>query len=186
MKEQPILFSAPICENEEEWRSVLGMEGRYEVSNHGRIRTLTTYRPSLYLSIIKPWKTGRGYLSVSFRDGENRISHSVHRLVMATFVGPCPAGHQVAHHDGCRTNNHLSNLRYATPQSNIDDRHRHGRTARGSRNGASVLDEAAVKTILNLKDCGFSAGDIAHLACVQTSAVQRIWNGESWNHVTTN
>jgi hypothetical protein len=90
---------------------------------------------------------------------------------------------QVAHGNGDRQDNRLSNLRYATPSSNIDDRKRHGRTARGSRHGASVLDEAAAKSILKLRDVGMSACEVAHLACVHASTIKAIWNGENWKHL---
>ena len=51
---------------------------------------------------------------------------TVHRLVLQAFVRPCPAGYQCAHGDGKRTNNRLSNLRWATPMENYADRVRHG------------------------------------------------------------
>ncbi|TMJ00793.1 MAG: hypothetical protein E6G97_17830 [Alphaproteobacteria bacterium] len=52
--------------------------------------------------------SGRGYL--------------VHRLVMRTFVGPCPAGQEVRHADADRSNNDLSNLSYGTPKQNACDK----------------------------------------------------------------
>jgi hypothetical protein len=183
VRERGILFSGPM--KGEEWRAVLGLEGRYEVSNFGRVRSLSRYRPAYFGHILTPQITSRGYESLRLRaaDGSER-GMSVHRLVMQVFVGPCPKGMQVAHNDGDRRNNSLSNLRYATPSSNIDDRHRHGRTARGSRSGSAKLDEAAALTISKLCDSGLSASEIAHLACVDPSTVSAIWNGENWRHVT--
>ena len=56
----------------------------------------------------------------------------VHRLVACAFLGPPPTEEhwQVNHIDGCRSNNHLSNLQYATPSQNS----RHS-WARGARHG---------------------------------------------------
>jgi hypothetical protein len=178
MKEHPILFSG-----REEWKPVPEFEGRYDVSNWGRVRSLSCYRPGQFGKILSPSPTSRGYLSVCLRHRDKRRGYSVHRLVMAAFAGPCPDGHQVAHNNGCRTDNRVENLRYATPSSNIDDRHRHGRTARGSRNGSAILDEAAARTIKSMKGKGYSAAEVAHLACVSTSTVQSIWDNESWRHV---
>lgn len=168
----------------EEWRPVPGLEDRYEVSNLGRVRSLSRYRAHYAGKILSVHTTTRGYLSVSLRaPGGRRRGMSIHRLVMAAFVGPCPEGHQVAHGNGIRTDNRLENLRYATPSSNIDDRHRHGRTARGSRCGSARLDEAAARSILRLQASGMSAAEVAHLACVNASTVQAIWDGENWRHV---
>lgn len=48
-------------------------------------------------------------------------SHQVHRLVAAAFLGPPPTSQhcQINHKDGDRTNNHLTNLEYATPSQNV-------------------------------------------------------------------
>jgi hypothetical protein len=53
--------------------------------------------------------------------------HRVHRLVLETFIGPCPPGLQCCHWDGVRTNNRLMNLRWDTPGANGADARRHRR-----------------------------------------------------------
>lgn len=183
MKERPILFSGPILSTEA-WNPLVGFEGRYEVSNLGRMRTLSMYRRSGTGRVLRPWSTSRGYLSVSLRTPGGRRSVSVHRAVLAAFVGPCPVGMEVAHGNGNKQDNRLSNLRYATPRENIRDREAHGRTARGSRNGSATLDEAVARTIWKLRESGLSAEEVAHLACVSGDAVGAIWRGETWRHVT--
>src|SRR5699024_6464865 len=51
----------------------------------------------------------------------------VHRLVLEAFVGPCPDGMEACHWDDDKTNNHVSNLRWATQSDNMHDRVRNGR-----------------------------------------------------------
>jgi len=71
-----------------------------------------------------------------------------------------------------------------TSAENSEDRRRHGRTARGSRQGNSKLDEAAVKTIKKLQKINaLSMAEIAHLACVKRITIESIMKGKSWKHV---
>jgi len=172
-----------IAEGAAEWRPVIGYEGRYEVSDHGAVRSLSNYRSSSG-GQLSPWTNNKGYQYVTLRSpGGGKKSHAVHRLVLKAFVELRPSGKQVAHGDGDPANNRASNLRWATSKENIDDRTRHGRTARGEENAASKLDRHAVKTIKRMKDCGFSAYETARLACVNPSTIDRIWAGETWKHV---
>lgn len=46
----------------------------------------------------------------------------IHRLVLETFVGPCPAGLECRHLDSNRLNNYLENLKWGTGRENISDR----------------------------------------------------------------
>ena len=177
MKERPILFSSPT------WKPVYGYEGRYDVSDTGQVRSLSTYRSNSGL-ILATWVQNKGYHYVTLRNSLGvKKSFAVHRLVLESFVGPCPSGKQVAHGDGNPANNNVKNLRWATAKENIADRTAHGRTAVGEKNGSSKLDKFTVKTIKKLNQKGFSAYEIARLACVNPSTIERIWSGESLNTV---
>lgn len=168
-----------------EWRPAQGYEGRYEVSTAGEVRSCSTYHRRDAGRHIRGWIQNRGYRYVTLMaaDGSKR-SHGVHRLVLETFVGPCPPGHQAAHSNGDSADNRLANLRWASAKENIADRTRHGRTRSGEQNGSSKLDRHAVKTIKRMGERGFSAYETARLACVAPSTVESIWRGETWKHVS--
>ena len=118
--------------SDEVWRSVVGYEGWYEVSNEGNVR-----------SVPRVARNGRRFPGLplaaqAHRDGHLRVPlyrnseekfFFVHRLVLAAFVGECPPGMQGCHNDGDSTNNRLSNLRWDTVSANARDRVRHGRDA---------------------------------------------------------
>src|SRR5688572_13845909 len=102
----------------EDWKPVVGYEGRYEVSNLGRIRSVPRRRVPSPLD-IKAFPTPKGYLKVSLTDASGKAcSKSVHSLVLTTFVGPRPDGREAAHLDGNPANNDLRNLIWATPKQN--------------------------------------------------------------------
>jgi hypothetical protein len=94
---------------DEEWRPVPGFEGQYAVSNLGRCRSLdrtvmktTRGRPvphRLKGRVLTPGTGGRGYLIVAMHSA----CTYVHRLVLAAFVGPRPAGMEAAHGNGDKT-----------------------------------------------------------------------------------
>lgn len=76
---------------------------------------------------MKPIKTSKwGHLSVNLRAGVRRL---IHRLILETFVGPCPGGMECCHNDGDPTNNALSNLRWDTSKANKADMAKHGRVS---------------------------------------------------------
>jgi hypothetical protein len=116
----------------ETWRPIAGYDG-YQVSDLGRVRSLDRVvtkmqrgRPvqhRLKGKVLRPATVARGYLAVALG---RRGTMYVHHVVLLAFVGPRPAGKQAAHGDGDRTNNALSNLRWATPKENTADRYRHG------------------------------------------------------------
>lgn len=118
----------------ETWKPVVGYEGHYEVSDHGRVRSLD--RPLIYKDGRKGRLPGKmrktpagthGYPEVSFRkDGHPRV-RTVHTLVLEAFIGLRPKGMEACHADGDRTNNHLQNLRWDTSSENNFDKATIGR-----------------------------------------------------------
>lgn len=116
----------------EEWRTVPGFEGFYEVSDQGAVRSVDRavrgYRGRIQHLTgrrLRPYNVG-GYLVVELsRDGRARPMR-VSRLVLASFVGPCPSGMEACHNDGDSTCNALENLRWDTHGENLRDKKRHG------------------------------------------------------------
>ena len=104
----------------ETWARVPGYEGLYEVSNLGEVWSLQTGR------VLRQNPSSGGYLVVTLCRAGRQKTHTVHRLVLTAFVGPCSAGMQARHLDGNQRNNRLDNLAWGTASENSRDRVRHG------------------------------------------------------------
>ncbi len=109
----------------ETWRPIPGYEGRYEVSNMGRVKSLSrplviagrTYR-LLPDRIMQLHVHNNGYAVVWLRIPGSHKKFYVHRLVAYGFI-PMPAGKEVVNHkDRDRRNNSLENLEWLTFQEN--------------------------------------------------------------------
>ncbi len=103
---------------EEVWNPIPGTKG-YEASTEGRIR-----RPDGFVLAPQVHNEGYRHVKVRMADTGKRRTVTVHRLVAAAFLGVRPEGMEVAHGDHDKTNNRLSNLRYATHEENMNDGHR--------------------------------------------------------------
>lgn len=103
---------------------------------------------------LKPNSSGgRKYQSVIFgRDSSGKRKRLyIHRLVLISFVGPCPDGMECRHLDGNPSNNRLDNLQWGTKIENMVDRKRHGREAKRQRSGRYKLTQAQVDEIMALR-----------------------------------
>ena len=135
------------------WKPVLGYEGRYEVSSFGRVRSLKLWiqRPD-GTSFVHP-ASDRVLAQTTSRRGEKlimvhkdggRTTRRVSVLVCEAFHGPRPAGLYCLHGDGVRANNRPENLRWGTPQENLDDAVRHGVIASGENHPRAKLTDQQV------------------------------------------
>lgn len=127
----------PRSDQLERWRAVPGYEGSYEVSNLGRVRSLSriTDRGRKWRGrIMTPAVMGsNGYLIVSlWREGKQRTA-LVHRLVLSAFVGPAPDGAEGRHGLGGPADNRLSNLAWGSHSENQVDQVAHGTHANASK-----------------------------------------------------
>lgn len=172
----------------EEWRPVVGYEGYYEVSNLGRVRSLVRMvrnRWGLFPRrgvVLKPGPTADGHLNVVLCREGRRDTQSVHRLVLSAFVGPCPPRHEGAHWDRDPSNNHLSNLRWATKSQNYDDRRRHGTDNAGARHGIAVdLTKEDIVVIRRLlAECRATQAELARIFGVGQTTISRINRDAHW------
>lgn len=106
----------------EKWRPVIGFEGRYEVSDMGRVRALTRGNQwgSVKLdkpALRKPHKDRDGYRRLTLGRAEATVF--VHHLVLEAFVGPKPSEkHEASHKNRVRDDDRASNLEWATDEAN--------------------------------------------------------------------
>lgn len=113
----------------ENWLPVAGYEGKYEVSDLGRVRSLARPdgRGRRRREMILRGRPGpRGHLSVALYVDGARRDFLVHYLVLVTFVGPRPEGMEGCHWNDIATDNSLENLRWDTRSANILDCVRNG------------------------------------------------------------
>lgn len=114
----------------ETWRPIPGREGIYEVSDHGRVRSLWRRTSGgQHEGLLRGSITAEGYRRVELRRDGGRDPQYVHRLVLEAFVGPCPDGMEACHGPGGSLDNRVVNLRWDTSAENNHDIVRHGRNA---------------------------------------------------------
>lgn len=138
------------------WAEIEGYEGRYEVSDHGRVRTVARrlhgrwgyriWQPCIYKKI----SVYKGYSSVMVKTqgAQNGKHFLIHRLVARAFIGPIPDGFQVRHLDGNRSNNVYWNLAIGTAVENAADKLLHGTSMRGKLNSVSREDGIFIRESL--------------------------------------
>ena len=116
----------------EDWRPVVGWP-MYEVSSHGRVRSLDMQVPAKGGAtarrsgrILKAVRASSGYLGVSLARNGKKIRVSIHRLVLFAFRGPPKDGHETRHKNGKKSCNSLSNLQWGSKIENHADQVAHG------------------------------------------------------------
>ena len=169
----------------ERWLPVPGYEGRYEVSDHGRVRSFVPARGRHIPHVLGRDSALWAYPRVTLTAANGKVStRTIHQLVLEAFVGPKPAlGHaaHTRHLDGDVTNNRASNLRWGTAKENMEDRERHGNTARGARSGNSrLLSTSAVDEIRRRVVAGESQTAVARDFGICQPQVSLISRGLAW------
>lgn len=115
---------------EELWADIVGFEGRYQISNHGRVRSLARCNEKLQHicwgeKIMRQIVHTNGYMVVWLRKPGSKQKFFVHRLVAFAFLEAIEGKDYVNHKDKNRCHNHVRNLEFMTHQENMD--HRDGR-----------------------------------------------------------
>ena len=164
-----------------EWKDVVGFEGSYQVSDHGRVRSLArrvrVRNGGLRLSprkIKTLTKNRGGYWTVRLSVQGRSFLFLVHRLVLRAFVGRCPEGYVVDHLNSVRHDNRLENLRYLTVEKNSAQG---GIKTRGEKHGSSKLTR---RDVLEIRASSDLQRVIAVRYKIDQSWVSRIRKKEFW------
>ncbi len=173
-----------------EYRDIPGFPG-YRVGSDGSVWTCLKrgYRIGRESVITDEWrprkasKNQRGYCGLSLRRDGRDVNCLVHRLVLESFVGPCPDGMEGAHGNGIRTDSRLSNLRWATPSGNWSDRFEHGTDTSGERSWIHKLTDATAIQALHDWAAGEMQISIAKRLGVTVQAINYLVRGKTWKHI---
>ena len=111
---------------EEIWKDIAGYEGRYQISNYGRVLSVQRKENSWHgpatrtipQRILKQSENRDGYFIIVLRNNGKKKTFRTNRLVAEAFIPnpnklPC-----VNHKDENRKNNLADNLEWCTPQYN--------------------------------------------------------------------
>lgn len=104
--------------NPEIWKDIKGYEGKYEISNFGRVKShIKIGTPTYYKT---PMLSTPGYYTVCLsKDGKVSYSVGIHRLVAEAFVeNTDKTKTEVNHKDGDKLNNYYENLEWVTRKEN--------------------------------------------------------------------
>ena len=113
----------------EEWKDIIGYEGKYQVSNIGNVRSLD-YMHTGKTKELKQDTNRYGYKMVRLCKNGNMKAFSVHRLAAIAFI-PNPSDYpQVNHKDENKSNNNVDNLEWCTNEYNHNYGTRNKRAAK--------------------------------------------------------
>jgi hypothetical protein len=176
----------------ETWKDVPGYDGAYQISDHGRIRSVPRkvnngngFRMSDSL-IMKQYDNGHGYLRVCLSNGVKKKFTLVHRLIAENFLPNLENMPIVNHIDGDKRNNDLSNLEWC--DSSYNNQHAFDnkliKPLRGERHKKAKLTELEVLDIKLLLDSGsLKQTEIAKLYKVHPNTINGIKTKSTWKHL---
>lgn len=166
------------------WKAIPGYEGLYEVSNIGRVRSLTRYK-----KVIKPIVTNSGYYQYQLWYKGACHTGLAHRLVAQAFI-PNPDNKKVVNHiDENKLNNSVENLEWVTHVENcrygtaIERRIKHSDYSKRKINNAGQIEACSKPIAQYTKDGSFvcnwkSASECARKNGWQVSNIRRCCKNE--------
>lgn len=110
------------------WKDLTGYIGIYQVSNNGRVKSLSRniarkngQIAKVKEAILKPGIDRYGYHLVVLCNNGTKRTTTIHRLVAAAFIPNPDNLPEIDHIDGDRANNHADNLRWSTRKQNSNN-----------------------------------------------------------------
>lgn len=175
----------------EEWRDIKEFEGYYQISNLGRVRSLSRKVKSKWGYVLRQGKIRAidfdnfGYPTCRLSKNGKHKNKRIHVLICEAFLGGKKPNEEVNHIDGNKANSILSNLELVTRSGNIKHAYKLGlrKPKYGEQNHLSKLTEKQVLDIFSQRDSSI-AKVLSEKYCVSTDTIYDIWSGTKWAHLT--
>lgn len=155
----------------EQWRPYPA-DPRFNVSSFGRVRF--KYKSP---KNIKPGQNGM--VQVCSTLNGTRVAYSVHVMVLESFMGPAPFGHEGSHLDGIPWNNRLDNLKWETHKENCARKLGHGTERFGPSHPSTKLTSVQVSEILSSPE---SSRTIAQRMSMSDGYIRQLRQKGGWKH----
>lgn len=184
------------------WKDIDGYEGKYQVSNLGRIKSLKDRYGNTIEKILKPGKIKNGYLIVILCKNGTKKTSKVHRLVANAFIPNTNNFRCVNHKDENKENNCVENLEWCTYQYNNTYRNLQQRRVAnidwkniGRKNAEKLskkvyqysLDGELIKIWKSTSECHKNKFDSGHVsACCRNCYLREgnnVYKGYIWSYI---
>ena len=164
----------------ETWKDIEGYNGRYRVSNLGRVMSM--WQANQYKNhigkpmLLKPATHRQGYLYVHLTNNGETKKHYVHRLVAEAFIPNPDNLPQINHKDENKSNNIVDNLEWCDGKYNSNygtrvERHR------------AMISKPVIQTTMDGEYVRwFQSATVAENECGYDSAyISQVCNGKRPN-----
>lgn len=169
----------------EEWRPVVGYEGRYEISNYGRLRGSRLNRQTGKSVLLVSTQNECGYVRNGLYSKSGKMTLVFrHKLVLETFAQRRPPNHECNHKNGVRHDNRLENLEWVT--KSVNNLHKFhvlkckAIGASGVRSGSAKITEAIARSIVKEWKDGSTFVFLGKKYGVSDVAVRSVCLGVTW------
>lgn len=169
----------------EVWRAVVGYEGCYEVSDKGRVRSITRILTSgkLRKGCLRKLRPNAvsGYYEVMLSWANELSMKRVHLLVLEAFKPPRPTGMEGCHRNGQKADNSGENLRWGSKASNQEDKEKHGTVLRGNSHPNARINDVDAERARDIRAVtGAEYSCIGAYLGMSALNVGKIVRGERW------
>lgn len=173
----------------EEFRDIEGYEGLYQVSNLGRVKSLSRIKTNIYgikypikERILKHVTHTEGYLSVALCINGKPTTKLVHRLVGQAFLLKDIEKAFINHKNGIKIDNRLDNLEWCTTKENNQHSHDLNLSKKGVDHPNSKLLEKDIFEIRN-KLKHLSQTEVSEIYGVSQTLISKIKRNKIWKHL---
>lgn len=175
------------------WKGIKGYEQYYQVSNLGRVRTISRLIKRngkgdfiLKARILKQQVSTKGYWNVRVCVDSVQKTLSVHRQIGFAFIPNPENKPQINHKNTIKSDNSITNLEWVTNAENQAHAIRMGITkdkSLGEKNGRATLTESDVRDIRYAIYKGVARKFLPQVYNLKYTTICKVVTGELWGHV---